>query len=193
MFDNEAFEEAWINALVHNDWIHGNPPSIYWYDDRMEIMSYGGLKKGLSKEDFFDGVSDPVNKELMDIFVQCGIVDRSGHGVPKVVKAYGREVFEFLSVGIMVTIPFDRKGFNVNNDFTINFTINFTESEKKVISLIKANNRITTSELSERLNISRRAVQTIINSLKGKNVLVREGSRKLGYWRILESKRKTNV
>ena len=193
MFDNEAFEEAWINALVHNDWIHGNPPSIYWYDDRMEIMSYGGLKKGLSKEDFFDGVSDPVNKELMDIFVQCGIVDRSGHGVPKVVKAYGREVFEFLSVGIMVTIPFDRKGFNVNNDFTINFTINFTESEKKVISLIKANNRITTSELSERLNISRRAVQTIINSLKGKNVLVREGSRKLGYWRILESKRKTNI
>lgn len=193
MFDNEAFEEAWINALVHNDWIHGNPPSIYWYDDRMEIMSYGSLKKGLSKEDFFDGVSDPVNKELMDIFVQCGIVDRSGHGVPKVVKAYGREVFEFLSVGIMVTIPFDRKGFNVNNDFTINFTINFTESEKKVISLIKANNRITTSELSERLNISRRAVQTIINSLKGKNVLVREGFRKLGYWRILESKRKTNV
>lgn len=89
----------------------------------------------------------------MDIFVQCGIVDRSGHGVPKVVKAYGREVFEFLSVGIMVTIPFDRKGFNVNNDFTINFTINFTESEKKVISLIKANNGITTSELSERLNI----------------------------------------
>ena len=145
---------------------------------------------GLSKEDFFDGVSDPVNKELMDIFVQCGIVDRSGHGVPKVVKTYGREVFEFLSVGIMVTIPFDRKGFNVNNDFTINFTIKFTESEKKVISLIKANNRITTSELSERLNISRIAVQTIINSLKGKNVLIIDGSRKVGYWSILEPKKK---
>lgn len=90
----------------------------------------------------------------------------------------------------MVTIPFDKKGFNVNNDFTINFTINFTESEKKVISLIKANNRITTSELSERLNISRRAVQTIINSLKGKNVLIRFGSRKIGYWRIQEPKKK---
>ena len=72
----------------------------------MEIMSYGGLKEGLSKEDFFEGVSDPVNEELMDIFVQCDIVDRSGHGVPKVVKAYGREAFRFLGVGIMVTIPF---------------------------------------------------------------------------------------
>ncbi len=34
----------------------------------------------------------------MDIFVQCGIVDRSGHGVLKVVKAYGREAFKFLGV-----------------------------------------------------------------------------------------------
>ena len=109
MFDNEAFEEAWVNALVHNDWIHGNPPSIYWYEDRMETMSYGGLKEGLSKDDFFEGVSDPVNKELMDVFVQCDIVDRSVHGVPKVVKAYGKEAFRFLGVGIMVTIPFDKK------------------------------------------------------------------------------------
>lgn len=41
--------------------------------------------------------------------------------------------------------------------------------------------KITTNELSEKLNISRRAVQTIINSLKEKNVLTREGSRKIGY------------
>ena len=152
----------------------------------MEIMSYGGLKEGLSKEDFFEGVSDPVNKELMDIFVQCDIVDRSGHGVPKVVKAYGREAFRFLGVGIMVTIPFDKKSFNVNNDFTINFTINFTENEKKVITLIKENNKITTDELSKKLNLSRRAIQTIINSLKDKNVLTRKGSRKIGYWEIID-------
>ena len=35
----------------------------------MGIMFYRGLKEGLSKEDFFEGVNDPVNKELMDIFV----------------------------------------------------------------------------------------------------------------------------
>ena len=124
-----------------------------------------------------------MNLDLMDIFKSCRIVERFGHGVPKVVKAYGREAFKFLGVGIMVTIPFDKKGFNVNKDFTINFT----ENEKKVISLIKTNNEITTNELSEKLNISRRAVQTIINSLKEKNVLTREGSRKIGYWKIVDS------
>lgn len=68
-------------------------------------------------------------------FVQCGIVDRSGHGVSKIVKVYSREVLKFLGVWIMVTIPFDRKGFNVYKDFTINFT----ENEKKVISLLIKN------------------------------------------------------
>ena len=184
MFDNEAFEEAWVNALVHNDWIHGNPPSIYWYEDRMEIMSYGGLKEGLSKEDFFEGVSDPVNKELMDVFVQCDIVDRSGHGVPKVVKAYGREAFRFLGVGIMVTIPFDKKGFNA----TVNFTENFTENESKVIKLIQKNNKITTSKIASEITLSRRAVQTIVNSLKSKGILIRVGPDKGGHWEMVDKK-----
>lgn len=63
------------------------------------------------------------------MYKSANIVDCSDHGVVhKVVKAYGRETFRFLGVGIMVTIPFDKKSFNVNNDFTINFT----ENEKKL-------------------------------------------------------------
>ena len=187
MFDNEAFEEARVNALVHNDWIHGNPPSIYWYEDRMEIMSYGGLKEGLSKEDFFEGVSDPVNKELMDVFVQCDIVDRSGHGVPKVVKAYGREAFRFLGVGIMVTIPFDKKGFNAKDDCIVNCTVNCTVNEAKILNLINENSKVTINEMTSKVNLSRRTVQTIINSLKSKGILVRVGSDKNGHWEIVEN------
>ena len=182
MFDNGAFEEALANALVHNDWIHGNPPTIYWYEDRMEIMSYGGLKSGLSKEDFFDGVSDPVNKELMDVFVQCGIVDRAGHGVPKVVKAYGRDAFKFLGSGILVTIPFDKTGFTVQGSFTENFK----ENEKKIIYILKNDNKITTNEMSSKLGLSRRTIQTLINSLKSKGILIRVGSDKKGYWEIIK-------
>lgn len=206
MFDNEAFEEAWVNALIHNDWIHGNPPSIYWYQDRMEIMSYGGLKEGLSKEDFFDGVSDPVNKDLMDVFVQCDIVDRSGHGVPKVVKAYGREAFRFLGVGIMVTIPFDKKGFISKADGTINGTINdkendtingeasdtisgtkssktLSEAEKLIMYAISLNGRLTRKEMSGQTNLSERTVSRILASLQDKGLIVRVGSRKKGEWK----------
>ena len=43
----------------------------------------------------------------------------------------------------MVTIPFDRKGFNVNNDITINLTINgLTELERVILEEISNNSKV---------------------------------------------------
>ncbi len=42
-------------------------------------MSYGGIPKGMTKEDFLAGKTKPVNEELMNIFMQCDIVEHSGH------------------------------------------------------------------------------------------------------------------
>ncbi len=67
MFDEDAFREAWINAVVHNKWVNGIPPAIYWYDDRLEIISYGTIPKGMTKKDFLAGKTNPVNEELMKI------------------------------------------------------------------------------------------------------------------------------
>lgn len=106
MFNFEAVKEAWINACVHNRWVDGTPPAIYWYEDRIEIMSYGGIPRGLTKEQFLSGKTKPVNKELMDILLRCKIVDQSGHGVPTIVDIYGEEVYTFSENFITVTIPF---------------------------------------------------------------------------------------
>lgn len=43
MFDEDAFRESGINAIVHNKWVDGIPPAGYWYDDRLEIVSYGTI------------------------------------------------------------------------------------------------------------------------------------------------------
>ena len=75
MFDERAFREAWINAVVHNKWVEGIPPAIYWYDDRLEIVSYGTIPNGMTKDDFLSGKTHPVNEELMKIFLQCCIVE----------------------------------------------------------------------------------------------------------------------
>ena len=61
----------------------------------MEIVSYGGIPKNLTKEEFLSGKTEPVNKELMKIFLQCGIVEHSGHGVSIVIKEYGEKAYSF--------------------------------------------------------------------------------------------------
>lgn len=91
LFNSEAFKEAWINACVHNKWSEELSPAVYWFDDRLEIVSYGGIPKNLTKEEFLSGKTEPVNKDLMKIFLQCGIVEHSGHGVPIVVREYGEK------------------------------------------------------------------------------------------------------
>lgn len=116
-FDFDVFREAWVNACVHDLWIEKEPPYVDVFSDRLEVVSYGGLPEGLSKDDFYSGKSLPINKELMDIFMQCHIVERSGHGIPTIIKAYGKDAIKIGENFITVVIPFRDDPFNVKSEF----------------------------------------------------------------------------
>ena len=68
---------------------------LYVYRDRLEIESFGGIPKTLTQEQFLRGKSEPVNKQLFDIFRACNFAEESGHGVPSVVKVYGEDAYVF--------------------------------------------------------------------------------------------------
>ena len=108
LFNQSAFREAVINAFVHNLWVNGDSPMFTSYSDRIEITSRGNLPPTQTKEGFFKGRSVPVNKKLSEIFVQLHISEKSGRGVPRIVKEYGKDAFDFSDNSIMVTIPFER-------------------------------------------------------------------------------------
>lgn len=93
MFDFSCFREAWLNACLHNRWSRQTPPAVYMFDDRIEIISVGGLPDGLTLEEFYEGKSKPVNLELQQIMVQLDYIEQTGHGVPLIVsKIWERSV-----------------------------------------------------------------------------------------------------
>lgn len=141
LFSGEAFKEAWINACVHNRWSEELAPSVYWFDDRLEIVSYGGIPKNLTKEEFLSGKTEPVNKELMKIFLQCGIVEHSGHGVPIVVREYGEEAYSFSQNMITVTIPFNKQVL-VKNESIDNLDIEDFKEQSSVKAINGVENAI---------------------------------------------------
>ena len=55
------------------------------------------------------------------------------------------------------------------------------------MSLLRENNRMTLSDLSEALGISRRKIVDHTNKLKEKGVLMRVGNNKSGYWQVIMS------
>ena len=86
LFDNKAFREAIINAVLYNKWVEGNEPMISVFSDRIEILSRGTLAPAQTMEGFFLGESIPVNEKLSEIFLQLHISEKSGRGVPKITE-----------------------------------------------------------------------------------------------------------
>ncbi len=189
LFDKNAFREAWFNACLHNNWIDGTPPAIYIFSDRMEIVSTGGLPSNMTKQDFFGGISRPVNEVLARIFIQLGLIEQTGHGVSAITKKYGKKAFEFLDNFLRVTIPFSYTLDNTKNtNEPVNEPVNGTikNVESIVMDCIKQNCNITIEEMMEQTSKSRSTIKRAIISLKEQNKVVRVGSDKTGYWKIVE-------
>ncbi len=103
-----ALKEAVINAIVHNDYSSGIPPVFEIFSDRFSITSYGGLPQEITREEFFDGVSAPRNKELMRVFKDVELVEQLGSGMGRIMNAYDKSIFEFLPNFLRINFYFDK-------------------------------------------------------------------------------------
>lgn len=107
LFDIKSYNEAIVNAVLHNKWVEGNEPMITVFSDRIEILSRGTIAPAQTLEGFYLGDSVPVNEKLSEIFAPQRISDKTGRGVPKIVETYTRNAFQFRDNSIVVTIPFN--------------------------------------------------------------------------------------
>ncbi|MDE6011349.1 MAG: putative DNA binding domain-containing protein [Prevotella sp.] len=105
LWNKVALREAVINAIVHNDYSFEVPPKFEIFPDRLEITSAGRLPESLSREEFFNGISIPRNKELMRIYRDVELVESLGSGIPRILHAYGEECFMFTDNFIRITFP----------------------------------------------------------------------------------------
>lgn len=181
LFDEKCLKEAWSNACLHSKWSTMIPPVIYIFADRIEVVSTGGLPLDYPLEDFFIGVSHPINKQLQKIMGQLGIVEQTGHGVPEIVKKYGKEAFEITSNHITVKLKFP---FNISSK-SMDFD-GLSESHKKVLKSIANQPSITIKEICKVVGLKTTRVNDIIKDLRTQGKLDRIGSNKNGYWKVIK-------
>ena len=105
LWNKVALREAVINAIVHNDYSFEVPPKFEIFPDRLEITSAGRLLESLTREEFFNGISIPRNKELMRIYRDVELVESLGSGIPRILRAYGEDCFKFTDNFIRITLP----------------------------------------------------------------------------------------
>lgn len=187
MIDKKALKEAVINAIVHNDYSYGNSPIIELYSDRIEITSAGGLPQELSKTDFFRGVTAPRNKELIRVFKDVDLIENIGSGILRILKAYDKNCFIFMDNFLRVSFKYRENPFEYDQKINQeNDQRELSNIQNKIISLINQNSKITQKEMAKILEVSREKIKYNIAILKDMNIIDREGSNKIGKWKILK-------
>lgn len=177
-----ALREAVINAMVHNDYTYELAPKFEFFSDRFEVTSYGGLPQGLSKEEFFLGVSIPRSKEIMRIFRDMDLVEQLGSGIPRILRAYSKECFLFSENFIRMSFPKENVTENVTKDVTEN-RIEF------ILKMIQENDRVNVSELAKELKVSRRTILRDIDKLKEQKKVGFKGPSRSGRWVVFDGTR----
>ena len=183
----EAIREALLNAIIHRDYAFKDATLISIFDDRIEMVTIGGLVKGISYDDIRLGVSALRNRYLADVFYRLKLIEAYGTGIAKIYHGYkpfqSTPQIDITSNAFKITLPNTNYKRQANYVYEETVPIStstsiLTQREKDVISLFEKTNLITRKEIQEALLISQATAITLIREMIEKGILIKEGSGK---------------
>ena len=203
------------NAIIHRDYMElGSEIHIDMYDDRMEVYSPGGMFDGrlIQQLNPLTVPSKRRNPLLADFFHRLKLMERRGSGMKKIIGEYKRfedlenyhaPEFSSNATEFHVTLWNLNYGADVvkdNQKFVkefvkggkefvkenLKFTKEFVKAQRSIYKLIYDNPQISAVQMAEKLGVSSRQVQKYLRRLTELNLIVREGGRKNGVWKILD-------
>lgn len=190
-YPEKALREALLNALIHKDYSSANPIQISVYKDWLMIWNAGDLPKGWTTDTLKrKHISEPANPDIANTFFRAGYIETWGRGTLNIVEyckkaGLPEPVYED-KWGGLATIFYAGK--TVEESSPKSSPKSSLKSSLKIIQLIATNPNITTIEIAEILDLSKRAVQKNIKKLKEQSKLNRIGPNKGGHWEIIDNK-----
>lgn len=108
-----ALQQFVRNAVMHRSYEETNAPvRVYWFSDRLEIQSPGGLFGQVNRQNFGQGVTDYRNPHLAEAMKNLGYVQRFGIGIPiaqKELQKNGNPPADFILDDSYISVIIRRK------------------------------------------------------------------------------------
>lgn len=164
-----AFREAIANALVHRAWDIPAHTKISMFDDYIEIVSPGGLPKGLGKDQYLEGqISILRNPIIGNVFFRLEIIERYGTGIQRIQEAYKSSVkkpqFDISDNSIKIILPVIEK--NIDK---------LTVDEKKIYKALQFK-ALSSGKIVEYTGFGKTKVLQIVNKLVKSGFLRKQGA-----------------
>ena len=116
-----AFREAIANVLIHRVWDVDSQIRVSMFDDRIDIVSPGGLPSGITEEEYLSGkLSVLRNRNLANVFYRLGFVEIFGTGITRIKQLYAegliKPAFEVSENAIEIVLPIFEKNADLTED-----------------------------------------------------------------------------
>lgn len=187
------------NTLMHREFSSTYAAKFVIERDKMYVENASrAVKQGTITPENLE--PNPKNPIIASFFRNIGRADRLGSGVRNLFKYcqfYSGQIPVFKEGDVFrIVVPLDeeysfdygtnnRNGIKTGVKTSEKTGVKLTETEKKILKVIKENPAITQKELSEILRLSNSGIRYVIKGLKEKELLYRSGSRRNGEWKIL--------
>jgi len=173
-----ALREALLNAVVHRDYDYTGSTILHIFDNRIEVVSLGGLVRGITMEDILGGISQPRNAVVAAIFYRLELIEAYGTGIQRIIEAYAQSVqkpaFRPAPASFAVTLPkmLHREGGALTK-------------EELVLQAFADRESITRRDVELLLGQSKFAAIQVIGKLLSEGKLTRSGSARAVKYRII--------
>ena len=175
----EAFREALANAIIHRVWDINSHIRVSMFDDRVEIVSVGGLPNAVTVESYLSGdLSVLRNPILANVFHRLNLIEKFGTGIRRIKEAYSdsqtKPSFEVTENIIKVTLPL------------LSEKMDLTQDELAVYSVLSKNINKPISEImaSPSIGFGKSKVTEILKRLASKRLVDIEGTGRGTKYRI---------
>lgn len=180
-----AVREALLNLIVHRNYSFSASALISIYDDRIELVSIGGLMPGIDLEDVLAGLSVCRNQNLANVFYRLHLIEAYGTGLTKILEAYEgaseKPVISTTKNSFKITLP------NVNAKYEVKTVPASIENippvpaskadrnEQRILIYVREHGAITRPEAEELLGISASTASRLIKKMVWSGLLVQDG------------------
>ena len=163
-----AFREAVANALIHRAWDVDSQIRVSMFDDRIEIVSPGGLPSGITAEEYLSGrLSVLRNRNLANVFYRLGFVEIFGTGITRIKQLYEESLikpeFEVSENAIKIMLP------------VFESNVNLTEDEKVIYTLLSKTMLKPISEIAPYAPFGKSKTTKLLKDMGEKGVITVEG------------------
>lgn len=163
-----AFREAIANALIHRVWDVESQIRVLMFDDRIEIISPGGLPSGITEEEYLSGkISVLRNRNLANVFYRLGFVEIFGTGITRIKQLYEEGLlkpdFEVSENTIKIALPILEKNMNL------------TEDERTIYKILSKTMLKPISEIAPYIPFGKSKTTQLLKDMEQKGVILIEG------------------